>query len=63
MGRGLGFRPLFSTLAGMNGFVRFRSGNYALTLEGKAAHLETARIVQKADFRGFLISVLCRKTA
>jgi hypothetical protein len=61
VGRGFGFRPLFSTLAGMNGFVRFRSGNYALTLEGKAARLETARIVQKANFRGFSISVLCRK--
>jgi hypothetical protein len=61
VGRGFGFRTLFSTLAGMNGFLRFRSGNYALTLEGKAARLETARIVQKADFRGFSISVLCRK--
>ncbi len=63
VGRGFGFRTLFLTLAGMNGVVRFRSGNYALLLEGKKARLETARIVQKADFRGFSISVLCRNTA
>jgi hypothetical protein len=63
VGRGFGFRTLFLTLAGMNGLVRFRIDNYALTLEGRAARLESARIVQKADFRGFCISVLCRKSS
>lgn len=62
VGHGYGFRTLFTTLAGMNGDLRFRSGDYALLLKGKNARLGSARIVQKADFRGFSISVLCRNS-
>lgn len=62
VGRGMGFRQLFSALARLNGLLRFRSGDYALLLNGRAAGLDRAIISQKATFVGFSISVICRST-
>jgi anti-sigma regulatory factor (Ser/Thr protein kinase) len=60
VGRGMGFRQLFSALARLNGFLRFRSGDYALLMKGRATRLDQALVVQKATFVGFSISILCR---
>jgi anti-sigma regulatory factor (Ser/Thr protein kinase) len=59
-GRGLGFQPLFTGLVNLNGALRFRSGDYALTIEGKDPRSLPARLWQKPRVRGFLASVTCR---
>ena len=59
-GRGLGFQPLFTGLANLNGALRFRSGDYALTIEGDNPQSIPARLWQKPKVQGFLASVTCR---
>ena len=59
-GRGLGFQPLFTGLANLNGALRFRSGDYALTIEGKDPQSLPARLWQKPKVQGFFASVTCR---
>ncbi len=59
-GRGLGFQPLFTGLANLNGALRFRSGDYALTIEGDNPARLPVKLAQKPALSGFLISVACR---
>jgi hypothetical protein len=57
--RGMGFRPLFIGLANLNGALRFRSGNHALTIDGRSPTLMMAKVAQKPHIRGFVVSVSC----
>jgi hypothetical protein len=57
--RGMGFKDLFVGLANLNADLRFRSGDYALTIAGPGPDLKVARLAQKAFFPGFLVSVRC----
>ena len=56
-GHGYGFRPIFVGLANLNGDLRFRSGNFALTMNGQQRALPTATIAEKFEIRGFFTSV------
>ena len=59
-GRGRGFRQVFLSLAELNGRLRFRSGDHALTIDGTSPELSRARVAQLGiDFSGFLVSVVC----
>jgi anti-sigma regulatory factor (Ser/Thr protein kinase) len=58
-GRGFGFRDLFVGLANLNGELRFRSGDHALTIDGTSPSLITARLSQKVEIPGFLAGVVC----
>ena len=59
IGRGLGFRALFLGLMNLNGALRFRSGDHALTMDGTSPTVAVSRIAQKAPSQGFLASVCC----
>lgn len=60
-GHGLGFRALFLSLMNLNGCLRFRSGDHALTIDGTSPDLSQARLSQVGiDYAGFLVSVVCR---
>lgn len=59
-GRGNGFRDLFLSLAHLNADLRFRSGDHALLINGPQPELKTARLAQKAPFKGFLAAVRCQ---
>ncbi len=56
-GRGFGFRTLFLGLLHLNGTLRFRSGDYALLMDGTSPELSTAQLVQKTYMKGFFVSV------
>lgn len=60
-GHGVGFRDLFIGLANLNGELRFRSGDHALTIDGRGPSLLSRRLTQKADqLKGFVASIVCR---
>jgi hypothetical protein len=59
-GRGLGYRPLFTGLANLRGALRFRSGDYALTIEGENPGILPSKLGQKPRLQGFFASVTCR---
>jgi hypothetical protein len=59
-GHGNGFRDLFLGLAHLNADLRFRSGDHALLISGPQPELKTARLAQKAPFKGFLAAVRCQ---
>ena len=59
-GRGYGYHTLFVSLANLNGELRFRSGDHALTIEGISPSLVTAQLSQKIRIPGFLVNVVCR---
>jgi hypothetical protein len=59
-GRGYGFHDLFVGLANLNGELRFRSGDYALTIDGTSPTLISARLSQKSSIQGFIANVVCR---
>lgn len=59
-GRGLGFRTLFTGLANLGGTLRFRSGDYALTINGQSPSIVTAKLGKKPWLQGFFVSVACR---
>ena len=59
---GHGFRPIFIGLANLQGELRFRSGDHAITMNGTSPALTTARITQKAPIDGFFASVRCHTT-
>lgn len=61
--RGLGFRSLFVGLANINGALRFRSGDHALTIDGHNPSLKLARLTQKPSLGGFFASVKCHVRA
>jgi anti-sigma regulatory factor (Ser/Thr protein kinase) len=58
-GRGYGFRPLFIGLANLNGHLRFRSGDYALTIDGNNPTLMSHKLSQKPAIAGFFASIAC----
>jgi anti-sigma regulatory factor (Ser/Thr protein kinase) len=58
-GRGKGFHPLLTGLANMNGSLRFRSGDHALTMDGHNPASIPAKLGQKPFIEGFFISVSC----
>ena len=60
--RGYGFRPIFTGLANLQSVLRFRSGDYAVTMDGTNPDLVTARITQKVEIEGFFSSVRCYVT-
>jgi hypothetical protein len=57
--RGMGFRDLFVGISRLNADIRFRSGDHALTLKGLRTSLTTARLSQKAFYKGLFASVRC----
>lgn len=56
---GKGFRPLFQGLANLNGDLRFRSGDQALTINGRDAGSIPAQTWEKVPVSGFTASVAC----
>ncbi|MEZ5832067.1 MAG: hypothetical protein R3D05_12890 [Dongiaceae bacterium] len=58
-GHGNGFRPLFSGLYNLNSLLRFRSGDFALVMDGRMGK-EKAELFKVVDCPGFVISVFCR---
>ena len=61
--RGTGFSQLFKSLATLNGSLRFRSGDHALSIKGRNPALVNALIGKKPPLTGFLACVLCRLTS
>ncbi len=59
-GRGYGFHDLFTGLANLNGSLRFRSGNAALTIEGQNPSSIPWTTEEKIPIKGFFASVACR---
>ena len=57
---GHGFRPMFTGLMNLNGELRFRSGDHAITMDGTSPTLATSRMSQKPPIDGFFASVRCR---
>jgi anti-sigma regulatory factor (Ser/Thr protein kinase) len=55
--RGFGFRPLFIGLMNLQGYLRFRSGDHALILDGRSPQVAMARLEQKPQLKGFFASV------
>lgn len=59
-GHGNGFRPIFERLADMTGHLRFRSGDYALTLDGRFGDRVALQLAQKPRLRGVFAAISCR---
>jgi anti-sigma regulatory factor (Ser/Thr protein kinase) len=59
-GHGYGFRPLFMGLANLNGALRFRSGDHALTIDGYQPIALRSRIAKKVAINGLFVSVRCQ---
>jgi len=57
--RGYGFRPIFRGLANIYGQLRFRSGDFAVTIDGFRPNLPVAQVTQKVAIDGFFASILC----
>ncbi|MGT2503242.1 hypothetical protein ACVOMS_25540 [Bradyrhizobium guangxiense] len=57
--RGAGFSTLFRSLANMNASLRFRSGDHALSMQGKSPTLINAHVARKPRASGFMVSVCC----
>jgi hypothetical protein len=57
--RGMGFSQLFKSLATLNASLRFRSGDHALTIEGRSPTLVNALVAKKPHALGFMASVRC----
>ena len=57
--RGHGFRPLFTGLANQRATLRFRSGEAAVSIDGRDPQLVMAQPATKPRLSGFLISVSC----
>jgi len=55
--RGRGFGVLFRALNSLDADLRFRSGAYSLELSGRNVTLRQARILQKAQLNGFVVSL------
>jgi len=56
---GHGFRPIFVGLSILNGFLRFRSGDHALTIEGRDPKQMPWKKSAKPPISGFLASISC----
>jgi hypothetical protein len=59
-GRGTGFGQLFKSLASLNASLRFRSGDHALSIEGRSPTLIKALVSKKPRAKGFMASVKCK---
>ena len=57
--RGHGFRQIFVGLANLYGYLRFRSGDHALVIDGTDPGLAMAQLAQKVDMDGLVASVRC----
>ena len=57
--RGYGFRPIFLGLINLYGSLRFRSGDYALLIDGTSPQPATAQLAQKPVIDGLFASVRC----
>lgn len=55
--RGYGFGTLLRSLNSIDAELRFRSGDYALEITGRSPVQRAPHISQKADLRGFVVSV------
>ena len=56
---GYGFHDLFVGLANLNGNLRFRSGDHALTIDGASPSVVTSKLSQKVEIPGFLVNIVC----
>ncbi len=56
---GNGFRALFRGLANLNGELRFRSGDQAVTIDGINPRNIPATTSEKVPLIGFVASVIC----
>lgn len=61
--RGYGFRPIFLGLMNLYGSLRFRSGDYALLMDGTSPGPATAQLAQKPLMDGFFVSVRCHSAS
>jgi anti-sigma regulatory factor (Ser/Thr protein kinase) len=61
--RGYGFRNLFRNLASLNGELRFRSDDQAVTIEGIGPELVKSTLRQKTPVQGFAATIVCRPHA
>lgn len=59
-GRGYGFQQIFKSLVDLNGELRFRSGDAALTMCGTSLGVANACLSQKVHLRGFFLSLIGR---
>lgn len=60
VGRGLGFRDLLNNIANRNSFLRFRSSNYSLVIDGmQSPPIWNTQPCQSLD--GFLISIVSKQ--
>ena len=57
--RGHGFRPIFQGLTNLHGYLRFRTGDGAIVMDGTSPTLATAQVSQKPHIKGFFASVRC----
>lgn len=60
-GRGNGFHELIVNIANRNSYLRFRSGNYRLEIDGTKGYQPVQTLRKCAEFQGFLISVVCQR--
>ncbi len=60
---GYGFKNLFRALATLNGELRFRSDDQAVTIDGVAPELVKAELRQRTLLQGFCASIVCRPRA
>ena len=58
-GHGGGFRDLFRGLLNLSSTLRFRSGDHALSINGISPGLASARVSQKVQLPGFIVSITC----
>ena len=56
---GHGFKPLFKGLSNLKGSLRFRSGDHALTIDGRNPMNIPWQKAAKAPISGFFVSVSC----
>jgi hypothetical protein len=61
--RGLGFRQIFKALAAQWGYLRFRSGNGCLTLNGSGLDADKGDAAFPPALPGFQVTVCCRTAA
>jgi hypothetical protein len=60
-GRGVGFDDMFRGLANHNGYLRFRSGDAAVLIDGASPGLVNRKVKKKSRLQGFLASVACQR--
>lgn len=59
-GRGLGFRSIYQSIAGMSGRLRFHSGSAALVIEGQRLDRIQQTVQQSGRYHGFFAAITCR---